>query len=267
VRCDRAGVRLEVTEAVLNHLSGSRAGVVGIYQRHDLGRGETRCTRRMVCAPSRRSGRQADCSKDVASQPTHAIGLKQSCLMAPSRLAPLSWGQKSVLLQFIELNPGGSTVAQEYEFEVTITAVVHVRAESESLARELVVSSALASPSRGRRCPGFSNAAIAARALTRGALDHYLAARFRTRAGIGEHSAHPLLRRRLLRMSLGAAVDCVTRLHHDGDQPRDVGEARIEQDEIRRHLRARYLLFRLSPGAHLTGPPAVAASAPALGAG
>src|SRR5215831_14660321 len=29
------GVRLEVTEAVLNHLSGSRAGVVGIYQRHD----------------------------------------------------------------------------------------------------------------------------------------------------------------------------------------------------------------------------------------
>jgi integrase len=30
----RLGVRLEVTEAVLNHLSGSRAGVVGIYQRH-----------------------------------------------------------------------------------------------------------------------------------------------------------------------------------------------------------------------------------------
>jgi hypothetical protein len=31
----RLGVRLEVNEAVLNHLSGSRAGVVGIYQRHD----------------------------------------------------------------------------------------------------------------------------------------------------------------------------------------------------------------------------------------
>jgi hypothetical protein len=31
----RLGVRLEVTEAALNHLSGSRAGVVGIYQRHD----------------------------------------------------------------------------------------------------------------------------------------------------------------------------------------------------------------------------------------
>jgi integrase len=32
----RLGVRLEVTEAVLNHISGSRAGIVGIYQRHDF---------------------------------------------------------------------------------------------------------------------------------------------------------------------------------------------------------------------------------------
>lgn len=31
----KLGVRLEVTEAALNHVSGSRAGVVGIYQRHD----------------------------------------------------------------------------------------------------------------------------------------------------------------------------------------------------------------------------------------
>jgi integrase len=31
----RLGVRLEVTESVLGHTSGSRAGVVGIYQRHD----------------------------------------------------------------------------------------------------------------------------------------------------------------------------------------------------------------------------------------
>jgi integrase len=31
----RLGVRLEVTEAVLNHASGSRVGIVGIYQRHD----------------------------------------------------------------------------------------------------------------------------------------------------------------------------------------------------------------------------------------
>jgi integrase len=31
----RFGVRLEVTEAVLNHISGSRAGIAGVYQRHD----------------------------------------------------------------------------------------------------------------------------------------------------------------------------------------------------------------------------------------
>lgn len=30
----RLGVKLEVTEAVLNHVSGSRAGIVGVYQRH-----------------------------------------------------------------------------------------------------------------------------------------------------------------------------------------------------------------------------------------
>jgi integrase len=31
----RIGVRFEVTEAVLNHVSGSRAGVAAVYQRHD----------------------------------------------------------------------------------------------------------------------------------------------------------------------------------------------------------------------------------------
>ena len=31
----RLDVRLEVTEAILNHVSGSRAGIVGVYQRHD----------------------------------------------------------------------------------------------------------------------------------------------------------------------------------------------------------------------------------------
>ncbi|HMF26154.1 MAG TPA: integrase arm-type DNA-binding domain-containing protein [Pseudolabrys sp.] len=31
----RLGVRLEVTEAVLNHISGSRGGLAGVYQRHD----------------------------------------------------------------------------------------------------------------------------------------------------------------------------------------------------------------------------------------
>lgn len=31
----RLGVRFEVTEAVLNHVSGARSGVAGVYQRHD----------------------------------------------------------------------------------------------------------------------------------------------------------------------------------------------------------------------------------------
>ncbi len=34
----RLGVRLEVTEAILNHVAGSRAGIVGLYQRHDYAR-------------------------------------------------------------------------------------------------------------------------------------------------------------------------------------------------------------------------------------
>jgi hypothetical protein len=38
-------------------------------------------------------------------------------------------------------------MAEDYEFEVTITAVVRVRAESVSLARQVIASSALASPS------------------------------------------------------------------------------------------------------------------------
>jgi integrase len=31
----RLGIRLEVTESALNHISGSRAGIVGVYQTHD----------------------------------------------------------------------------------------------------------------------------------------------------------------------------------------------------------------------------------------
>jgi len=31
----RLGIRLEVTEAVLGHVSGGRGGIVGVYQRHD----------------------------------------------------------------------------------------------------------------------------------------------------------------------------------------------------------------------------------------
>jgi integrase len=31
----RLGIRLEITEAILNHTAGSRAGIVGVYQRHN----------------------------------------------------------------------------------------------------------------------------------------------------------------------------------------------------------------------------------------
>ena len=31
----RLGIRFEVTEAVLNHVSGAKSGVAGVYQRHD----------------------------------------------------------------------------------------------------------------------------------------------------------------------------------------------------------------------------------------
>ena len=31
---ERLGIRLQVVEALLGHVAGSRAGVVGIYQRH-----------------------------------------------------------------------------------------------------------------------------------------------------------------------------------------------------------------------------------------
>jgi integrase len=31
----RLGVRMEVTEALLNHISGTRGGIAGVYQRHD----------------------------------------------------------------------------------------------------------------------------------------------------------------------------------------------------------------------------------------
>jgi hypothetical protein len=36
-------------------------------------------------------------------------------------------------------------------------------------------------------------------------------------------------------MPPGLALDCVTRLHHGDQKPRDVGQGRIEQEEIRRH--------------------------------
>ena len=45
------------------------------------------------------------------------------------------------------IEPADQLMAEDYEFEVTITAVGRVRAKSESVAREVIASSALASPS------------------------------------------------------------------------------------------------------------------------
>ena len=36
-RLQKLGVRFEVTEAILNHVSGSKGGVAGIYQRYNWG--------------------------------------------------------------------------------------------------------------------------------------------------------------------------------------------------------------------------------------
>ena len=41
----KLGVRFEVTEAVLNHVSGSRSGIAGVYQRHDWLDEKTRALR------------------------------------------------------------------------------------------------------------------------------------------------------------------------------------------------------------------------------
>lgn len=64
----RLGVRLEVTEAVLNHLSGSRSGIVGVYQRHNYFDEK----RAALCAWAREvkrlSQRKARCTADKKKQ-------------------------------------------------------------------------------------------------------------------------------------------------------------------------------------------------------
>jgi integrase len=37
----KLGVRLEMTEAILNHVSGSRSGIVGVYQKYDWAKEKT----------------------------------------------------------------------------------------------------------------------------------------------------------------------------------------------------------------------------------
>lgn len=77
----------------------------------------------------------------MTRQPIPRIGI----FTQPSRVMTNTRQVGSI--QFHGIEPGRSTMAQDYEFEVTITAVVRVRAQSESLARKVVASSALASPS------------------------------------------------------------------------------------------------------------------------
>jgi hypothetical protein len=66
----RLGVRLEVTEAMLNHVSGSRAGIVGVYQRHNWAE-EKRARPRSLgqsrhgCCRRARARRQCGCAPGV----------------------------------------------------------------------------------------------------------------------------------------------------------------------------------------------------------
>ena len=68
----RLGVRLEVTEAVLNHISGSRGGIAGVYQRHDWAAREARGARRMggsCCLDCERS----DCRRQRGDAGTRGL--------------------------------------------------------------------------------------------------------------------------------------------------------------------------------------------------
>ena len=60
----KLGVRLEVTEAVLNHVSGSRAGIVGVYQRHTWPRRSARHSTH---------GRPVSTRSSAASQPQRTL--------------------------------------------------------------------------------------------------------------------------------------------------------------------------------------------------
>ena len=54
----RLGFRLELTEAVINHIGGSRGGLVGVYQRHDY-KEEKRLALDAWAAEVERYGKQA----------------------------------------------------------------------------------------------------------------------------------------------------------------------------------------------------------------
>ena len=80
----RLGVRLEVTEAVLNHISGSRAGIAGVYQRHDWAAEKPRRARRLG-SPRARRGRGAERHRQCRHAGTGRLGLTQALANALSR--------------------------------------------------------------------------------------------------------------------------------------------------------------------------------------
>jgi hypothetical protein len=58
----------------------------------------------------------------------------------------------------------------------------------------------------------------------------------RASARVRKHVGPPFFARWLLRVRPRATFDCIASLHHGGHQPRDVGQGRIEQNEIRRPI-------------------------------
>ena len=62
----RLGVRLEVTEAVLNHVSGSRSGIVGVYQRHGWEREKAEALKAWATSVIRAAGEASGIENVVA---------------------------------------------------------------------------------------------------------------------------------------------------------------------------------------------------------
>jgi hypothetical protein len=91
-------VRLEVTEAVLNHLSGSRAGIVGIFQRHDWAEEKRTARDSWVCTSSRCCRWQANrCKRNRAHE--DVIQSHGSIMMilgeVATRSCPRTWARTS----------------------------------------------------------------------------------------------------------------------------------------------------------------------------
>lgn len=73
----RLGIRFEVTEAILNHVSGSKSGVAGIYQRHDW-REEKRAALRAWSSHVQKIVKKCD----ELSEPTNVVRLPSASGLA-----------------------------------------------------------------------------------------------------------------------------------------------------------------------------------------